>query len=81
MPSGGAANIIYIVFGLTRSLFEPTIYRTGGEHADHYTTIYRTGGEHADHYTTIYRTGGEHADHYTIDVVDFEWTKTLICII
>jgi hypothetical protein len=33
----GAANTNWIVFGLTRSLFEPTIYRTGGEHADHYT--------------------------------------------
>ena len=26
------------MFGLTRSGFDPTIYRTGGEHANHYTT-------------------------------------------
>jgi hypothetical protein len=28
----------FIVFGLTRSMLEPTIYRTRGEHANHYTT-------------------------------------------
>jgi hypothetical protein len=37
------------------------IYRTRGEHANHYTTR----GEHANHYTTR----GEHANHYTTDVV------------
>jgi hypothetical protein len=35
--------------------------------------IYRTGGDHANHYTTdepmIYRTGGEHANQYTTDEV------------
>jgi hypothetical protein len=31
-------NTNFIVFGLTRSGLEPTIYRTRGEHANHYTT-------------------------------------------
>ena len=31
-------DIPIIVFGLTRSGLEPTIYSTWGEHADHYTT-------------------------------------------
>ena len=38
MPSGEAININSIVFGLSRSWREPTIYRTLGEHANHYTT-------------------------------------------
>jgi hypothetical protein len=54
--SGEATNTNFIVFGLTRQGIEPTIYRTRGEHANHYTTdeptIYRTRGEHANHYTT-----------------------------
>ena len=33
-----ATNTNVIVFGLTRSGLEPTIYRTRGEHANHYTT-------------------------------------------
>jgi hypothetical protein len=33
-----ATNTNYIIFGLTRSGFEPTIYRTLGKHANHYTT-------------------------------------------
>jgi hypothetical protein len=36
--SGEATNINFIVFGLTRPVLEPTIYRTRGEHANHYTT-------------------------------------------
>jgi hypothetical protein len=36
--SGEATNTNFIVFGLTRPWFEPTIYRTQGEHANHYTT-------------------------------------------
>jgi hypothetical protein len=28
----------FIVFGLTRQGLDPTIYRTRGEHANHYTT-------------------------------------------
>ena len=32
-----ATHTNFIVFGLTRSGFEPTIYRTRGEHANHYT--------------------------------------------
>ena len=38
MFSGEAANANFIIFGLTRPGFEPTIYRTQGEHANHYTT-------------------------------------------
>ena len=36
--SGEAAKINYIVFGITPPGLEPTIYRTRGEHAIHYTT-------------------------------------------
>ena len=35
--SGDATNTNFTVFGLTPGL-EPTIYRTGGEHANHYAT-------------------------------------------
>ena len=38
MLSGEATNTNFIVFGLTRSGLEPTIYCTRGEHANHYTT-------------------------------------------
>ena len=33
-----ATNTNFIVFGLTRPALEPTIYRTRGDHANHYTT-------------------------------------------
>jgi hypothetical protein len=36
--SGEATNTNLIVFGLTRSGLKPTIYRTRGEHANHYST-------------------------------------------
>jgi hypothetical protein len=35
--NGEATNSNFIVFGLTRSGLEPTIYHTRGEHANHYT--------------------------------------------
>ena len=38
VPSGEATNTNFKVFGLTRPGLEPTIYRTRGEHANHYTT-------------------------------------------
>ena len=38
MLSGEATNTNFIVFGLTRLGLEPTIYRTRGEHANHYAT-------------------------------------------
>jgi hypothetical protein len=38
MLSGEATSTNFIVFGLTRPGLEPTIYRTRGEHANHYTT-------------------------------------------
>jgi hypothetical protein len=38
MLSGEATNINFIVFGLTRLGLELTIYRTRGEHANHYFT-------------------------------------------
>jgi hypothetical protein len=31
-------NTNFIAFGLIRQVLEPTIYRTRGEHANHYTT-------------------------------------------
>ena len=36
MLSGEATNTNFIVFGATRPGIEPTIYRTRGEHANHY---------------------------------------------
>jgi hypothetical protein len=36
--SGEATNTNFVVLDLTREEFEPTIYRTRGEHANHYTT-------------------------------------------
>jgi hypothetical protein len=33
-----ATNINFLVFGLTRPVLESTIYRTRGEHANHYAT-------------------------------------------
>jgi hypothetical protein len=36
--SGEAINTNFIVFGFTRPRLEPTIYFSGGEHANHYTT-------------------------------------------
>jgi len=38
MLSEEATNTNFIVFGLTRSRLEPTIYRTRGELSNHYTT-------------------------------------------
>jgi hypothetical protein len=35
--SGETTNTIFRVFGLIRSGLEPTIYRTRGEHDNHYT--------------------------------------------
>ena len=37
--SRAATNTNFIVFGLTWRDLEPTIYRTRGEHANHYATI------------------------------------------
>jgi hypothetical protein len=37
--SGEARNTNFIVFGLTQSGLETTIYRTRGEHNDHYATV------------------------------------------
>jgi hypothetical protein len=36
--SGEATNTNFIIFGLTRLGLNPTIYRTRGEHANHYAT-------------------------------------------
>ena len=33
-----ATNTYFVVYGLTRPGLEPTIYRTRGEHANHYAT-------------------------------------------
>ena len=38
MRSGEATNTNFIVFSLTRTTLESTIYGTRGEHANHYTT-------------------------------------------
>jgi hypothetical protein len=36
--SGEATNTNFIVFGMTGPGLKPTIYRSRGEHVDHYTT-------------------------------------------
>ena len=46
MLSGEATNTNFIIFGLTRSGLELTIYRTQGEHANHYTTDAVTMNRH-----------------------------------
>jgi hypothetical protein len=38
MLSKEAAKTNFLVFGLTRQGFQPTIYHTWGEYANHYTT-------------------------------------------
>jgi hypothetical protein len=38
MFSGEVTNTNFIVFGFTQSGLKPMIYRTRGEHANHYTT-------------------------------------------
>ena len=38
MLTGEGTNINFIVFGWIRPGFEPTIYPTQGEHANHYAT-------------------------------------------
>jgi hypothetical protein len=54
----GSSKYQFIVFGLTQLVLKHTMYRTQGEHANHYTndvvlkhTMYHTQGEHANHYT------------------------------
>ena len=42
MLSGEATHTTYRVFGLTRSEIDPTIYRTRGEHANHYWTLWQS---------------------------------------
>jgi hypothetical protein len=73
--AGETTDVNFIIFGLTRSVLEPTIYHTRGEHDNLYTTdeptIYHTRGEHDNRYTTdeptIYHTRGEHDNLYTTD--------------
>jgi hypothetical protein len=49
---GEATNTNFIFFALTRSRFEPTIYRTRGEHANTNTTIW-TVSEHSESWLKI----------------------------
>ena len=71
--SGEAANTICMVFCMTRPGLEPTIYRTRGNHDDHYTTDAVVESEEL--YTRcwvekrIYRTRGDHARHCASDAV------------
>jgi hypothetical protein len=55
--AGETTDVNFIIFGLTRSVLEPTIYHTRGEHDNLYTTdeptIYHTRGEHDNLYTII----------------------------
>jgi hypothetical protein len=72
-PRREATHILILVCGFTWLVFEPTIYHTGCEYANHIRpmlepTIYHTGCEHANHTRpmlepTIYHTGYQHANH------------------
>ena len=72
-PRREATHILILVCGLTWLVFEPTIYHTGCEYANHIRpmlepTIYHTGCEHANHTRpmlepTIYHTQYQHANH------------------
>jgi hypothetical protein len=42
--SGESTNTNFIVIGLTRSGFEPTIYRTRDEHTNYYTGLMEVPG-------------------------------------
>jgi hypothetical protein len=54
MFSGEAANTNCIVFGLTRSGLEPTIYPTRGEHANQYATdAAKLSFDHANYPATL----------------------------
>jgi D-alanyl-D-alanine dipeptidase len=61
MLIGEAINTNFIVFGLTRSGLESTIYRTQGKHANHYSTdvvnILEDGLLVKDSYTPTHRVG------------------------
>ena len=47
MLSGEATNTNLIVFGLTRSGLEHTIYRNRDEHTNNYTTMYHIKNKNA----------------------------------
>ena len=75
---------------MSRPELEPTIYRTRGEHANHYTTdvvlslinvecLAKKQQMSILHEPTIYRTRGEHANHYTIDVVQVTYMIPPCC--
>ena len=57
MLRGEVTNINFIVFNLTRSVLEPTIYHTQGEHGNHYTTdelvVLEGGWETVDEYLSV----------------------------
>jgi hypothetical protein len=55
MLRGEATNTNFIVFGLTRSRLEPTIYHTSGKHANHYTTcaIETEEGDPSDEHSNV----------------------------
>ena len=66
--SGEAANTNFIVFTLTRSGLEPTIYNTWGEDANHYT---------ADAVALKSSTAEKHKDWQQIDQLHHGWIGSL----
>ena len=70
-------QIPILVFGLTRSGLEPTIYRTRGEHTNHYTTdavIYIEDNNRFIYLTEIKNVGKPETD---IDVYYSERDRTI----
>jgi hypothetical protein len=59
--SGEATNTHLIVFDLTRPGLEPSIYRTRGEHANHYTTdaVFYTRIQNTEYIILIHETTGK----------------------
>ena len=70
MFSEEAANTNFIVFGLTLSGVEPTVYHTQGERANHYNTYFIVFGLTLSGVEpTVYHTQDDRANHYSTNLV------------
>ena len=69
MRSGDATNTNFIVFGLTRSGIEPTIYRSRGEHANSYTQFYFS----LPMLSTLFQCQSKQREHCKTRLICFVW--------